>query len=215
MILANDRMPMRMGTMSDLLRLDATALVLIGHDVATLAETDLVARTPCTGWTVADLIDHMNERHEAIIESVLTPSDDQAADPRDGFAHIAARWTAAMEQAGDIVQLPRYGPIPRDQVLSTHFVDMLVHRWDISRALNRPCPVPDRLTDLALPMARLTTAPGSPLNGPGGVYHPPLTEDPALPAMDNIAALLGRNPRWQPDQPTAPAPEEPTASSSR
>ncbi|GAB4587760.1 maleylpyruvate isomerase family mycothiol-dependent enzyme [Nocardia sp. IFM 10818] len=181
--------------MSELLRLDATALTLIGHDIATLDESDLTAPTPCAGWNVADLIDHMNERHERIIETVLGPLDEHAADRRDGFARIAARWMAAMEQTGDIVRLPQTGPIPTDMVLRIHFVDMLVHRWDISRALGRPCPVPARLTELALPMARATTAPGSPLNGPGGVYHARLPEDASLTPMDNIAALLGRDPR--------------------
>lgn len=192
--------------MSDLLRLDATALMLIGHDVATLADADLAAPTPCTGWTVADLIDHMNERHEAVIASVFAPLDDHADNPRDGFARIAARWVVAMEQTGELVDLPQAGPMPIDLVLSVHFVDMLVHRWDMSRALGRPCPVPDRLLAEALPIARRITAPGSPLNGPNGVYRPALNEDAALPAMDNIAALLGRDPHWLPDRHTTPAP---------
>lgn len=183
--------------MSELLRLDATALMLIGHDVATLSEADLTAPTPCTGWAVTDLIDHMNERHEAVITSVLPPLDEHAADRRDDFGRIAARWMAAMEQTGDLVRLPWAGPLPLDQVLAVHFVDMLVHRWDLSRALGRPCPVPERLLAAALPIARRINAPGSRLGGPGGAYRPALAEDAARSAMDNIAALLGRDPRWR------------------
>ena len=181
--------------MNDLLRLDATSLALIGHDVATLTDADLDAPTPCTGWTVSDLIDHMDERHEAGIAPMLAPLDEHADDPRDGFARIAARWVVAMERAGDVVNTP-FGVVTTEWLLSVHFVDMLVHRWDLSRAVGKPCPVPDRLTALALPIARSTTAPGSPLNGPNGVYHPALEEDRSLPAMDNLAALLGRDPRW-------------------
>ncbi|MBF6298917.1 TIGR03086 family protein [Nocardia amamiensis] len=173
------------------------ALALIGHDVATVADTDLGAPTPCTGWTVADLIEHMNERHEAVIATVFAPLEDHADDPRDGFARTAARWVVAMEQVGGVVHLPEAGAMATDVVLSVHFVDMLTHRWDLSRALGRPCTVPDRLTAIALPIARSITGPGSPLNGPGGVYRRALKEDPALSAMDNIAALLGRDPRWQ------------------
>ncbi|MFE5458473.1 maleylpyruvate isomerase family mycothiol-dependent enzyme [Nocardia sp. NPDC056564] len=182
--------------MTDLLRLDATALALIAHDVATVADADMDAPTPCAGWTVADLIGHMNERHEAVIASILGPIDDQADNPRDDFARTSARWVVAMEQAGDVVNLPQRGPLATDTVLSVHFVDMLVHRWDLSRALSRPCPVPERLTDSALPIARSITAPGSALNGPDGVYRPRVEPGGPLPALDTIAALLGRDPRW-------------------
>ncbi|WP_019928859.1 TIGR03086 family metal-binding protein [Nocardia sp. BMG111209] len=182
--------------MTALLRLDATALALIAHDVAMLTEAELDRPTPCTGWNVADLLRHMNERHEAVTTAIFADTADDAADPRDGFARVGGRWLAAMERTGDTVPLPDRGAVPVDRVLSIHVVDMLVHRWDIARALDRPCPVPDRLTAAALPMARVATAAGSPLNGPDGVYAARLAEDPDRPAMDNIAALLGRDPRW-------------------
>ncbi|WP_345459927.1 hypothetical protein [Actinoallomurus oryzae] len=82
-------------------------------------------------------------------------------------------------------------------MLGIHLVDMLAHRWDLARALGTSPVVPERLTDAALPLARANTAPGSPLNGPGGVYRPPFAAE-AGSAMDRIVALLGRNPRWSP-----------------
>nr|WP_228537106.1 maleylpyruvate isomerase family mycothiol-dependent enzyme [Nocardia sp. XZ_19_231] len=170
------------------------ALALIAHDVTTVSDAELDAPTPCDGWTVMDLIDHMNERHEDVITSVLAPIDHGADDPRHGFPHTAARWVVAMEQTGATVDLPERGPLATDTVLSIHFVDMLVHRWDLSRALSRPCPVPDRLLDAALPIAQAITAPGSAFNGPGGSYRPRVEIDRTLPVMDTIAALLGRNP---------------------
>ncbi|WP_203597129.1 hypothetical protein [Actinomadura bangladeshensis] len=119
-------------------------------------------------------------------------------DPRDGFARIAARCLAVLEEAGETVGLPQRGPTPTRMVLGVHAVDMLVHRWDLARALGTAPDTPARLTDVALPLARANTAPGSPLNAPGGVYHPSLAEDPDRPAIDNIAALLGRDPGWAP-----------------
>jgi uncharacterized protein (TIGR03086 family) len=183
--------------MNDLLRLDATALALIAHDVAVLTDAELDRPTPCTGWTVADLVRHMNEQHEAVVAAVLPGPADDAGDPRDGFARVGARWLAAMEGTGATVPLPKRGPIPTERVLAVHFVDMLVHRWDLARALDRPCPVPGRLTAVALPLARTATGPGSALNGPDGVYAPRLAEDPGRPDMDNLAALLGRDPLWR------------------
>ncbi|AVH21783.1 TIGR03086 family metal-binding protein [Nocardia cyriacigeorgica] len=185
---------------TDLLSLDATAVMLIGHDIAALDDAELDLPTPCTGWTIADLIAHMNERHAAVIAATGTPVPTPAGDPRDAFAVIAAHWVTAMEQTGAIVTLPRAGTLPTEQVLSIHFVDMLVHRWDIARALGISPETPARLTEIALPIARSITAPGSPLNGPNGVYHPSLAENPTRPAMDNIAALLGRDPHHTPSR---------------
>ncbi|SNS01877.1 TIGR03086 family protein [Actinomadura mexicana] len=182
--------------MTDLLSLDATALALIGHDVAMIPDAAMADPTPCDGWTVADLVHHMNERHEAIARTALPPLE-PAGDPRDDFALTAARCLAVLERAGETVTMPRLGPVSAEWVLGIHLVDMLVHRWDLARALcTAVSAAPSRITEAALPLARANTAPGSPLNVPGGAYRPPLAEDPSRPAVDNLAALLGRDPRW-------------------
>jgi len=183
--------------MTDLLQFDATALALLGHDVALIPDTAMANPTPCDGWTVTDLLHHMNERHEAIARTALPPFE-ATGDPRDAFARVAARCLAVLEQAGETVDLPQLGPTPTELVLGVHGVDMLVHRWDLARALGTDPAVPSGPAAVALPLARAHTAPGSPLNGPGGVYGPPLAEDETRPAIDNLAALLGRDPDWSP-----------------
>ncbi|HWN33664.1 MAG TPA: maleylpyruvate isomerase family mycothiol-dependent enzyme [Pseudonocardia sp.] len=186
-------------TLTDLLRLDATALALLGHDVAMIPDSALANPTPCEGWTVADLLSHMNERHNAVAQTMLPPLDEVSGDPRDDFARITARWIVTIEQAGQTVNIPRRGgPQPTEWILGVHVVDMLVHRWDLASALQNSLSVPAGLTDAALPLARANTAPGSPLNGPDGDYRRPFAEDPANSTMDTIVALLGRNPRWSP-----------------
>src|SRR5206468_10943882 len=98
--------------------------------------------------------------------------------PRGDFARITARWMLAVEQAGEILDLPRLGPQPTQAILGIHAVDMLAHRWDLARALDRPLALPAGLAEAALPLARANTAPGNPLNGPGGAYRPPLPDEP-------------------------------------
>jgi uncharacterized protein (TIGR03086 family) len=183
--------------LADLLRLDATALALIGHDVALIPDSAMANPTPCEGWTVADLLRHMNERHDAVARTVLPPLDRESDDPRADFARITARVMAVFE-TNETVNIPWRGPEPTARVLGIHVVDMLVHRWDLARALETSPAVPAGLAEAVLPLARANTAPGSPLNGPGGVYRPPVAEDPANSPMDTIVALLGRDPRWSP-----------------
>jgi uncharacterized protein (TIGR03086 family) len=191
--------------LTDLRRLDATALALIGHDVALIPDSALANPTPCEGWTVADLLRHMNERHDAVARTVLPPLDEESDDPRDDFARIVARWIVAAEQTGETVHLPWRGRESTVRVLGIHVVDMLVHRWDLAGALGTPLVVPAALAAAALPLARANTAPGSPLNAPGGAYRQPFAADPDNPVMDTIVALLGRNPRWSPPDQTRSA----------
>lgn len=179
------------------LRLDAAALALISHDVVLVPNDVLDRATPCEGWNVSDLLRHMNEQHDAVAANVLNHRPRADGDPRDEFSLIAARWVVAMQHAGDQVMVPEFGrSIPIERVMSIHFVDMLVHRWDLARALDNSCEVPPALTDVALPIARSITEPGSPLVGPGNAYRGRRAVSPSLTAMDNIAALTGRDPHW-------------------
>lgn len=189
--------------LTDVRRWDATALALLGHDVAMIPDSALANPTPCEGWAVVDLLRHMNERHDAVAQTMLPALDAVSDDPRDDFARITARWTATFEQVGPTMNHPRKGQqLSTEWVLGVHFVDMLVHRWDLASALNASLAVPARLTAAALPLAQANTAPGSPLNGPGGEYRQPVAQESADSTMDTIVALLGRNPRWSAqDQP--------------
>ncbi|GAA4201968.1 maleylpyruvate isomerase family mycothiol-dependent enzyme [Actinocatenispora rupis] len=180
--------------MTDLLRLDATALVLLGHDVALIPDTALANPTPCAGWTVADLLRHMNERHEAAIRTLLPPLDSPAEDPRDDFPLIATRWVTAVAAAGPTLHLPGRGPTSTDWLLGVHLVDMLVHRWDLAQATDTAMAVPAGLLDAALPLAQANT--GGPLTGPGRAYGPRVDSGPTAPVLDQIVALLGRDPHW-------------------
>jgi uncharacterized protein (TIGR03086 family) len=174
------------------LSLDAAALGLVVAQVALVGDEDVGSPTPCDGWTVADLISHMNVEHEAIIEPILGPRRGGSDDPRLDFPLIAARWITGLDLTGVDVMVPKMGVrIGTEQVQSVHFVDMLVHGWDVARAVGRSHLVADELVGEALPVARLITAPSSPLAGT--VYAAPVAERADWTSLDNLAAILGRN----------------------
>jgi uncharacterized protein (TIGR03086 family) len=171
--------------------LDAAALGLVVAQVALVGDEDLGRPTPCDGWTVADLISHMNAEHEAIIKPILGPRRGCSDDPRRDFPLIAARWVSALDQAGVDVTVPKVGSnVGTEQVWSIHFVDMLVHGWDVARAVGRSHPVADELVVEAFPVARIITAPASPFAGT--VYAAPVAERGEWTPLDNLAAVLGR-----------------------
>jgi uncharacterized protein (TIGR03086 family) len=178
--------------------LDTAALALIACDVAQFEDTDLSRPTPCTGWDVADLLQHMNDRHDAISRQFLASQPEPSRDPRRQFAVSAAAWTLALAFGADRIRLPGLTePVPRDQVRAVHFIDMLTHRWDLAQALGRANRDAEELAEAALPIARTVTAPGSALVGTA--YQPSRHQDDAGPATDRLAALLGRDPAWSPN----------------
>ena len=87
--------------------------------------------------------------------------------------------------------VPKVGSnVGTEQVWSIHFVDMLVHGWDVARAVGRSHPVANELVVEAFPVARMITAPASPLAGT--VYAAPVAERGEWMPLDNLAAVLGR-----------------------
>jgi uncharacterized protein (TIGR03086 family) len=181
--------------MSEALRRDAEALSLLRADVSALGDGELSSSTPCAGWRVADLLGHMTSEHERIATPMLGRPAAPSADVRQGFTASADRWLEAFQRAGAAVLVPGLNrEVATGRVLAVHFVDMLVHRWDLARAVGRSCPVPASLVAAAWPIAAESTAPGSPLVGAGRAYAPRVPGD--FSAFDQVIALLGRNPAW-------------------
>ncbi|MGW0810909.1 TIGR03086 family metal-binding protein [Nonomuraea sp. NPDC002799] len=187
----------------NLLALDAAALDHVGNLVEGLTEAQLAAATPCAGWTVRDLIDHMNTEHEAISEGLLNAFITLDPDPRRAFPQAAARWRAAFGQPGLLerdIHIPKYGVrYPCRQILSIHLADMLTHHWDISRAIGLDPDLPADLLSVAVPVAQALPAEGA-LRGPGRTYASPVQVQENASPTDLLVAALGRSPSWRASQ---------------
>ncbi len=102
--------------------------------------------------------------------------------------------------------LPEISPLLRfsgAEAIGFHFVDYVVHGWDVARSLGHDFGLAPDLLAAALPVAR--AVPDGELRQQGLVpFAPgiPVTGDASL--LDQIVALLGRRPDWP-----EPAPELP------
>jgi uncharacterized protein (TIGR03086 family) len=175
-----------MTTDPDIHALDAAALAVLGCDVETITTTELHLPTPCAGWNVKDLIDHMNTEHQAILEPLLGPSAPEA-DSCAAFATATGRWIGAFglrDASPPTIWVPKFGvALPADAVLHVHFMDMIVHRWDLSQARATPFTVSDDWLDIALAFASSISA-DSPLRDPRSPsYAPPLPTTPETPRI--------------------------------
>ncbi|MER5883755.1 TIGR03086 family metal-binding protein [Streptomyces sp. NPDC001941] len=151
--------------------------------------------TPCAAWTVRDLLDHLVWEH--VIWGGLahgTPPTDGHTDDHLGDDHVAA-FEAAAAHARDAFMAPgmtarSFGPAPGRRVVEQLLVELLVHGWDLATALGRDRDLEPDIARAALPVVREVY--GALPRTPGGSFAParPLPEH--APALDHVAAYLGR-----------------------
>ena len=82
------------------------------------------------------------------------------------------------------------GPAPGSFLLQLRVGETFVHGWDLARATSQPADLPADLAEALLGsfQKRLAAMPG---RGPFGPAQPAADD---APAMDRLAALLGRRP---------------------
>lgn len=150
------------------------------HRIAVEASVDVVAAvrpeqlslpTPCAGWDLADLLIHMTAQHHGFAAAARGNGADLnawsgapfgaaiAADPAGTYA-AAARDVLDAFAADDIDEapfaLPEFGvdvTVPGATAIGFHFVDYVVHGWDVAAALGQPFSLPDDVVAAALPLA--------------------------------------------------------------
>jgi len=155
--------------------------------------------TPCTDWQVRDVVNHMvvgNDLFARIVRGEVRPAANRAMpgsgpDFLSAFRESAAALLGAFRQPGVLdrtVTVPA-GTVPGVVALRLRVVEMLVHGWDVARATGAPASFPDDLAEQALAFSR-GKLPDVPAGRTPFAPPQPVAED--APAIDRLAALLGR-----------------------
>jgi len=117
--------------------------------VSQVGPADLARPTPCAGWTLGDLIGHMTAQHDGWTAAAAGHGADlscwqagpPAADPVREYAAAAGRVLKAFGDDGVLGRefaLAELSPVlrfPAAQAIGFHFIDYLVHGWDVARSL--------------------------------------------------------------------------------
>ena len=90
---------------------------------------------------------------------------------------------------------------PARQAVSFHFVDYVVHSWDIARTLDVPVELDQALLDVALSVAEAVPG-GDARVAPGAAFAPRVAWSGGS-RLDQIVAILGRSPDWELPQATS------------
>lgn len=176
------------------LRACEEVLDAVGTLVSAVDPAQFGRPTPCADWDVRTLLNHL------VWENLLwagladqAPRSDFTADHL-GDDHIEAFRVAsraarsAFGRPGMLEQ--RYGPAPGRRLVEQLVIEMLIHGWDLARALGHPYDDLQHLAEAALPVVREIYG-DLPRTTAGSFAPPQPVPDHARP-LDRLAAYLGR-----------------------
>ena len=192
----------------DVRPLDRQALEVTATIVDQVRPDQLDLPTPCGAWRLRQLLAHMIGQNHGFAdagEGKRTDRSDWADrpfgdDPAGPFRASAARVTEAFAQHGLLERefwLPevRGGmSFPARTAIGFHFVDYVVHGWDVAAAIGVPARFAPELLHGVLPYAR-EVPDGAGRRAPGAAFRPGLAPTGTDP-LAQILALLGRSPSW-------------------
>src|SRR5580658_9827736 len=197
------------GKGSDLVGLDARAVRASVQVVSLASAADRGRPTPCAGWTLADLLAHMTAQHNGFAAAAAGDGADlvhwqtgaPVADPVGEYAAAADRVIAAFAAAavpgGEFV-LPEISPklrFPAVEAIGFHFVDYVVHGWDVARALGLGYDLEPDVLAAAVSIAQ--AVPDGERRRQAGAAFAPRVAATGGGVLDQIVALLGRRPDWR------------------
>jgi len=175
--------------------------------VASVTERDLARPTPCRSWTLYGLLAHMTAQHLGFAAAARGDDDPSLWLPRPLDDDPAAAYGAAAEDVltafavPDLlarrVLLPELSPtrtFSGAQALCFHFIDYVVHSWDVAVTLGRSVSFEEDLLATATVVAEWVPDNAS-RSAPGASFGPALPVADGSP-LDRIVAHLGRSPAW-------------------
>lgn len=193
----------------EIVALDAEAVRESVRVVAQSTAADLPRPTPCAGWTLADLLTHMTAQHYGFAAAstgdgdlanwhLRELGDDPVGAYRDAAEHVLAAFAVdrVLDREFPLPEIPRLPAFPARQAISFHFVDYVVHSWDVAKTLGIEPKFDPEVLDAALAVAEAVPSGQSRLV-PGAAFAPRIEASGASP-LDQIVAILGRSPDWQP-----------------
>ena len=168
-----------------------------------VTDGDLKAPTPCPGYTVGDLLDHINGLSVAFTMAAMkTPLDGAAAGdasrlPLDfresmpaGLGELAQAWRA--EEAWDGMTRAGGVDLPGEVAGAVALDELVLHGWDLARATGQPFEVDEGL----LQVVHGFVSSIGPDDRDGSLFGAAVEVDPNAPLLDRVLGLSGRDPAW-------------------
>jgi uncharacterized protein (TIGR03086 family) len=177
------------------------ALLNTGRIVVGVRPEHLIKPTPCRDWDVRLLLNHIiggNYMFAEVakggrVDASGTMDDHTLPDPGSNYIASADAVLAAWAEPGAMerrVHMP-FGDIPASAAVSIHFLDIVVHGWDLARATGQDATIEPDLAAEALDISQGLLSPELRETGVFGPEVPISADDPL---HDRLVAFMGRRP---------------------
>jgi uncharacterized protein (TIGR03086 family) len=163
--------------------------------IAAVNADDLDAPTPCSLWSLRELLDHTVGSLTMLTDAVApdaapTASDGESTSWEQAVAALAVRSQQAWEAPGVMdraMEVPPMGTMPAAMLAGATLLETVTHGWDISQASRECADIPDALALPVLAFARqaLVDNRGDNFAADLGIGDTP---------SDQLIAFLGRKP---------------------
>jgi uncharacterized protein (TIGR03086 family) len=184
------------------------SLDLLHAAAAMVNNTNGKAPTPCTEWTVTQVLQHAAGDQLAWAAALGTgsgPTDNPFApsghlesgvndllDPALATARTA--WAKVSPDDGAVPTPLPQGELPASVAVAACALDAAIHAWDIAAALGQATVLSDELAAQLLPAAQAIVEPLRQF----GAYAAVLSPQPADGQAAELLRYLGRDPQWRP-----------------
>lgn len=170
----------------------------------------LASATPCSGWTMSELLAHQLGQELGMTGALRGGSRELSAwvpvDSGDQAPEILTqallRTDAALEEFADpdggevwMPEIRPEAPLLVQTALRAHLLDLVVHSWDIGRAIGHPPVIDVEVADLVLEVARSIPAAG---REKSGHFADRVVVSGGADAFAESLRLCGRDPQWIP-----------------
>jgi uncharacterized protein (TIGR03086 family) len=172
-----------------------------------ISDDQLTHPTPCTEYTVANLVDHVDDLAQGFVAIARKDTGDPGRTSREpattkigdvrrtGVAEQVrllgeawddpAAWQGTTAADADLA-------LPNEVWGKIAFTEIVVHGWDIAQATGRPFVLPEETLRACLDHVAQFVP-----NAPVPELWGPAVETPDdAPLINRIVAITGRNPRW-------------------
>ena len=179
----------------------ARSSAALGDLIDRIVVDQWTAPTPCTEWTVRDVVNHlagMNLVFVAMFENSPMPergAEPFGADPAEAYRRAAVALQTAAARPG-ILERTRVTPLgvaTGTERLQWRIADLLTHGWDLVQATGVRAELPDDLAEQALTFVR-AQLPSQPRSGR---FADPQPIPDSAPAIERLAAFTGRPIPWR------------------
>ena len=175
----------------------------IGHTFGGVTASQFSASTPCTEWTVQNLLNH-NINVQTFLHATLTgktfdPASMMQVDgplPQEGAEAALKSITDSVISAAKgmdlstIVTTP-FGEMPAGHFIMVPMLDMVVHRWDLASATNQNNAIDSSIAEICLGVLSPEAVEGG---RKMGAFGPEVVIPTTASAGDRLLGLVGRKP---------------------